>query len=203
MYKMQGVDREETSPNIPAGEAERLGQAIRDLRSAHGLTLTDLGKLVGRTAGYLSLLERGRAQASIETMTRLATAFGVSLSWFFPEPNDANHTGESVVVRGPSARTLTYKNGVRNTLMSPSLRGPIELLRTELEPGADSGENYNHIGDEAGYVMEGELKLVVDDVEYHLQSGDAFSFPCSKPHRFSNPGDAPCIVIWVLSPPSF
>ena len=48
--------------------------------------------------------------------------------------------------------------GIAEELLSPNLSGPLELLMSTIEPGADSGE-YHHDGREAGVVVQGELEL--------------------------------------------
>jgi mannose-6-phosphate isomerase-like protein (cupin superfamily) len=72
-----------------------------------------------------------------------------------------------------------------------------------MEPGADSGEAYDHAGDEAGVVIRGVLELWVGDQFFTLEEGDSFSFPSTTPHRYRNPGNGNTELFWVVTPPSY
>jgi transcriptional regulator with XRE-family HTH domain len=54
------------------------GAVIRKQREALGMSQEELGDTAGLHRTYISLLERGRRSASIETILRLAKALGTS-----------------------------------------------------------------------------------------------------------------------------
>ncbi len=80
-----------------------------------------------------------------------------------------------------------------------SLEGNIHVV----SPGATNGGEINHIGEEVGYVLEGEFELTVGSTTYHLKAGDSFFFRSELPHSYRNPGEAAARVLWVNSPPTF
>lgn len=55
----------------------KLGAAIRILREAKGLRQSDLAKKAKLSAPYLSLIEGGEREASIEALRRIAEGLGV------------------------------------------------------------------------------------------------------------------------------
>jgi len=55
-----------------------LGRRLRHYRRLRGMTLDELGALVGRPAPYLSLVENGRREPKPAQITELAAALGVS-----------------------------------------------------------------------------------------------------------------------------
>src|SRR5271170_6917154 len=55
------------------------GQRLRHLRRARGLTLGDLGAVVGKAPSVLSLLENGRREPKLSLIEQLAAALGVSV----------------------------------------------------------------------------------------------------------------------------
>lgn len=55
----------------------KIGKVIRMLRARRGLTLAALSELAGISHSYLSLLEAGKRQPTLETLDRLATALSV------------------------------------------------------------------------------------------------------------------------------
>ena len=60
-----------------------IGEAIRALRLAKGLSLTDLEKLTGMDNGSLSKIERGKRNLTNHSMQVIAAGLGVSLSDLF------------------------------------------------------------------------------------------------------------------------
>ena len=92
--------------------------------------------------------------------------------------------------------------GIHEELLSPNLSGPLELLLSTLEPGADS-DFYSHDGAEAGYVLSGKLRLWINELHFDLDAGDSFSFRSTDTHRCRNPGKVPTQVVWVITPPHY
>lgn len=194
---------EAASAGSPAlGEDSALGRSVREVRVARGMTLAELGQGCGKSVGYLSQIENGRARPTIASLRAIATALGVQVGFFFPNRQGASSPEQAYVVRRPHARRLTLDGGIANDLLSPDLAGPIELLRTTIEPGAWSGDDFGHRGNEAGYVLEGTLELWIEGQRLILLTGDSFAFACDRPHRFGNPSAVPVTVLWVLTPPT-
>src|SRR6266542_3884270 len=70
-------------PSLPFVKAD-LGQAIRRLRTQTTDYSQDrLGGVVGRHRTFIGLIERGKANPSLETLYHIATALGVSLADLF------------------------------------------------------------------------------------------------------------------------
>ena len=61
-----------------------VGAQIRHYRNARGLRVIDLAKQARLTAGYLSLIERGKTNITLATLTALAQALGVSEQELLP-----------------------------------------------------------------------------------------------------------------------
>ncbi len=57
-----------------------LGNAIRELRSKKGVSLRSFAPAAGVTVNTLSLIERGQANPTWETVKGIAAALGVSVS---------------------------------------------------------------------------------------------------------------------------
>ncbi len=187
-----------------ATPAERqVGEQIRELRRIKRLTLSQLAELVGVSVGYLSQLERNRSRLPIGTLRRICDVLGVHISWFFPPGSEGNPAERHVVVRAGQRRRMSFTGlGINEELLSPNLSGPLELLMSVLEPGADSGE-YSHDGSEAGIVIEGTLELWVEQQYFRLEPGDSFSFRSTDRHRCRNPGNVATRVVLVITPPHY
>lgn len=60
--------------------ALRVGIAIRDARETAAITQTELAARMGVAQSALSRIEAGRANITIEMLTRIATALGAALT---------------------------------------------------------------------------------------------------------------------------
>jgi len=183
---------------------DSLGAQIRELRHARSMTLVDLADRVGCSPGYLSQVERNISVPTINSLHNIAAALSVNISWFFNEDKQSDSRERPYIVRAGNRRTLSFGSGVVDELLSPHLRGRLELLSCRFEPGAASGdEPYQHRGEEAGLVVTGQLEIWVGDDRFMLYEGDSFGFPSTMPHRYRNPGQSETRVIWAITPPSY
>jgi transcriptional regulator with XRE-family HTH domain len=56
-----------------------LGEAIRQLRRKRGVTQESLAEAAGLTVATVSLIERGQANPTWDTVAKIATALGASM----------------------------------------------------------------------------------------------------------------------------
>lgn len=59
-----------------------IGHTIRELRQKHGLTIAEIAEQTGISRGMLSKIENAQTSTSLETLAKLASALGISLSAF-------------------------------------------------------------------------------------------------------------------------
>jgi len=183
-------------------EAE-IGGQIRELRKLKGLSLQTVAAEAGISVGYLSQIERNQSRLPIGVLKRIADVLGVHMNWFFQSSADSPPEERGLVVRKANRRRLTFTGlGIVEELLSPNLSGPLELLLSTIEPGADSGD-YSHDGGEAGLVVSGTLDLWIGGRHFRLEAGDSFSFSSTEIHRCANPSDVPAQVVWVITPPHY
>ncbi len=197
--EMQRTD--ESQPAEPADVA--LGAEIRALRKDRGRTLKQVSEQAGISVGYLSEIERDLTRVPIAVLRRLCDVFGVSIGWLLRPSRSAPAHERDVIVRAADRTRLTFPGvGISEELLSPNLGGPLEVLISTIEPGADS-EDYAHDGDEAGVVLAGILDLWVDGTLHRLHKGDSFAFPSTTTHRCANSTKARTRVLWVITPPHY
>lgn len=180
----------------------RIGEDIRGLRKAKGMTLAELSRCIDRSVAFLSKLERNLTKPSVTELQAISAALGVKINFFFHETNASTH--RKMVVRKAARRKLSYADGVTDYLLSPSLEGELELLMSVFEPGSGSGETrYAHEGEEAGVVLSGALEFWVGDEHFVCEEGDSFSFKSTVAHRYRNNGAVQTVVVWAVTPPSY
>ena len=180
-----------------------IGEEIRGLRRAKGLTLKQLAFRAGISVGYLSEIERNLTRLPIGVLKSICDVFGIHMNWFFRAGRVGPPEERDIVVRAANRPRLSFTGlGITEELLSPNLTGPLEMLISTIAPGADS-DDYSHDGSEAGLVLEGILDLWVDDAHLHLETGDSFAFSSARRHRCANRGMTPTRVLWVITPPHY
>ncbi|MEO8264364.1 MAG: cupin domain-containing protein [Ilumatobacteraceae bacterium] len=196
---------EATSPTGggPFDAEALIGAQLRELRKAKGLTLHEVAAGAGISVSYLSQIERNVSRLPIGVLKRISDVLGVHMNWFFQPGSQGPPDERDIVVRAGNRRNLTFTGlGITEELLSPNLSGPLEVLISTLQPGADS-EFYAHDGAEAGLVMSGSLELFVDEQHFRLHAGDSFAFTSTRPHRCANTTAKPVKVLWVITPPHY
>jgi ribosome-binding protein aMBF1 (putative translation factor) len=78
--RMSAAEREESDGRAAAlASALRTGIAVRDAREGVGLTQTELAIRMGIAQSAVSRIEAGRANVTMEMLTRIAIALGAPL----------------------------------------------------------------------------------------------------------------------------
>ena len=179
-----------------------VGADIRALRKSRSMTLIEFAEKLDRSVGFVSQIERGKSEPSINDLRTIAKIFDVPISFFFGEhdsdPAEARH-----IVRAGSRRTLGSTEGrLIEELLSPDLGGSFEIVRSEFAPGAELPQPQLRPTEEAGYVISGIFEIEISGKWHTLHVGDSFRF-AHEPHRWRNRQQEPAIVIWVISPPVY
>ena len=65
----------------PTIDYKRLGQRLKELREAHGLTQSQLAEAVGCTDGYISQMERSVSNPSLEFLVRASALYQVPVDY--------------------------------------------------------------------------------------------------------------------------
>ena len=180
-----------------------VGSDIRAMRRSRRMTLQNLADATGRSPGWLSLIERGQAQPAIKDLRQIAELFDVNISFFFRSSGQDDQE-RGLVVRAQDRSPLgTPESGLVEELLSPTLGGSFEMIKSTFAPRAHSGAvKPRRPTEHGGILLSGKLTLMVDDVRFNLSSGDSFQFQ-NKDYAWENPGDVPAIAIWIVAPPIY
>src|SRR4051794_39207729 len=178
-----------------------VGQRIRDLRRSRKLSLEAVAARTDLSIGFLSQIERGLSSPSLRVLATIADVLGVGIAGLFGAKKTAATGSDAIVTRQQQRAELNlWRTGISKQLLSPSgSDGRLNLFLVHMEPDGSTGDElYTHDGEEAGLVLEGEMKLTVDAETWTLKTGDSFRFASRRPHRFSNPSNkAKAVVLWV------
>lgn len=183
---------------------QNIGKRLRRLRKAKGLTMRELSGMVGCSESLLSKIETDKVDPSLKTLHNITTALGVSISALFSEPEPTRvvyRSKERPQLRMPAK---THGGGVVLERIIPHT--PDHMLECNIHiiaPGDGSDGSIGHEGEEVGYVLEGQVELVVDGASYLLSPGDAFAFRSELPHSYMNKGTVTARILWTNTPPTF
>ncbi|RKF14199.1 XRE family transcriptional regulator [Roseovarius spongiae] len=179
-----------------------LGADLRALRKARGVTLADLGARLGRSVGWLSQVERDLSNPSVIDLRRIASALDAPVSLLFGHAAVPAEEAGHVVRRGARRRIGSDAAGLVEELLSPDLTDDFEVVHSTFAPHSRRGEVIERPTQEVGYVVSGRLDLVIAGQSFTLGPGDSFRIR-GEPFEWSNPHDAPAVVIWVIAPPVY
>ena len=176
--------RSEKAPD-PGSVSRQIGGTVKRLRNSLGLTLGEVAKRSGVSAGMLSRLENGDVSPSLETLGALTRALGVPLSNLFTDIGKVRGGAQHVpkgqgleVVRRGTRRGHTYH-------LLAADRGPRRAFEPFLVTLNDKSEvfpGFEHPGTEFIYLLEGSLTYRHGDETHLLKAGDALTFAGSVPH---------------------
>ena len=192
----------ETAVERPVPGGVNVGERLRAIRRLRRATLRNVAERAGLSESFLSQVERGKANASVASLTRIAAALGVHLADLF-EPDQAR--ADPRVLKRARRPTLAFGNLGRKQLLTPRPLEHLEVIAVELDPGGSTGDELYTHGDseELVVVLAGRIHLQLGEHVYELERGDSIDYRSSTPHRVTNAGDDIAEVIWVISPPSY
>ena len=189
-----------------------LGQKIKELRAEKGMTLDDLSHLSGVSQSLLSMIERNRSAPTVRTLERIVKALGTTISKVFMEM-ESDESGEDdrkafAVIKKKERKLLVLgaeRAKARYELLTPDYQRRLQFMYIHFPVQAEgNGSQFvSHEGEECGLILEGRLKLVIDEEEIVLEEGDCVYFDSSIPHYMENAGDIEARAFWVNTPPTF
>lgn len=171
-------------------EIKRIGRKLRRLRLKHKpkkLTLHEVAEAVGYSTATLSQIERGVIAPSIQGLLKLADFYKVSPASFF----DKEKEDGGIIITSPAEREhIKGDFGEVFELMHNNTELDTVILRGIVPPGSSSGSKFhNRDYSEFVYVSKGSLKVISEDGEYRLDSGDALFVKANTPFRLAVDGN--------------
>lgn len=176
-----------------------IAQRIRALREDYGYSAEKMAELLSITIDAYKSLEKGQVDFSISFLEKISGVFNVELPILVTgdEPKlrvyDVTRKGEGLVVK--RNEEYDYRALVPNFIGKKLMPFEVEV------PLIDSGEpiHYNsHPGFEFEYIIEGELKIKINENEIILHKGDCVYFDSNCPHWMMSLGDTPAKVLVII-----
>lgn len=200
--QFSSMNSQTAEPQVSDAERVDVGERLRAIRRLRRATLKTVADRAELSESFLSQVERGRANASIASLKRIAAALGVNVADLF-EPNGS--TARPRVLRRDVRPNLAFGTLGRKFMLTPRPLEHLQVIVGELDAGGSTGdEPYTH-GDseELLVVLEGVVSLQLGAEVFELERGDSIDYRSSMPHRLVNVGPDTAEVMWIISPPSY
>jgi transcriptional regulator with XRE-family HTH domain len=167
-----------------------VGPRLRALRQQRGATLASVSAATGISVSTLSRLESGGRKPTLELLLALARAYRVPLDELVgvPPPGDPRIRARPVRRHGRTLIPLTQRPG-----------GP-RAYKMLLPPAEPEAELRSHEGYEWMYVLSGQVRLRLADLDFVMKTGEAAEFDTRTPHWFGGAGPEPAELLTLFGP---
>ncbi|PQP79634.1 XRE family transcriptional regulator [Candidatus Phytoplasma phoenicium] len=160
-----------------------IGLQIRNLRLQNQLTQKELALHIDVTSGYISQIENNLISPSLKILFKLCDLFKISLSDFFKHKTNLEliHKKEDFFKKTDKSLQNTsyyfFPNFIQNK---------IQALLLEIEPQGQTRIANQSMNEEFSFILEGEMILFVNKVQYLLKKEDAFYLSTDKEYYCFN-----------------
>ncbi|HEX6521734.1 MAG TPA: XRE family transcriptional regulator [Streptosporangiaceae bacterium] len=171
-----------------------VGPRLRAVRQQRGVTLAGVSASTGISVSTLSRLESGGRKPTLELLLALSRAYQVPLDELvgLPPPSDPRVHTKPLRRNGRILIPLTQRPG------APAAYKLI-LPPADREPDIET-EQRTHEGYDWMYVLSGQVRLRLADLDFVMQPGEAAEFDTRVPHWFSSAGREPAELIVLFGP---
>lgn len=186
-------------PDDKAELATRIGDRLRRLRCAHGLSLERLARQCGVSRAMLGQIELGRSMPTVAVLLRISEVFGVTLAAFVDTPTPRHVR----LLPAHAARTwhAADQRWRQRTLYPPELGRGLALYEIRLLPAAAGLPQRQPPGTRACLsVLAGCAEVMLERESHLLASGDTLEFAADQPHAWRNPGNGEAVLYLALIP---
>ncbi len=182
---------------MPDDLAAHLATNLKQLRSARGLTQSQIARQAGLPRATWAHLETGSANPTLSVLSRAAMALRVSLEELLAGPSNLGrfYPAGSLPLRTP--------NRARIRRLLPDPIPGVDLERIELGVGVRFVGTPHTAGTREYLTCEsGILELTVGGEVWKLAPGDVIVFRGDQRHSYHNPGEAASVgySVVILAP---
>jgi transcriptional regulator with XRE-family HTH domain len=200
---VQELDHQD--PHAVTGSSENrleaaIGHEVREFRKKLHMTVVELAKLAGLSAGMLSKIERGIASPSLSTLQALSTALQVPVTAFFRRFEEQRDATLVRAGRGLQIERRGTRAGLQYQLLGHTVGKSIavEPYLITLTEESEVFPIFQHTGMEFIYMLEGRVDYRHGKKTYSLNPGDSLFFDADAPHGPENLTELPIRFLSVI-----
>lgn len=176
-----------------------IGTKIKELRMKNSLTQEELADRSELSKGFISQLENDVTSPSISTLEDILQCLGTTLSEFFaevPQPPQIVFGEEDYFEK----EDVELQN-LTQWIIPNAQKNIMEPIRMQIRPGGATYPDTPHEGEEFGYVLKGEITIMLGREQHRAKAGESFYYTADKEHFITSKKGAE--ILWVSTPPSF
>ena len=161
-----------------------IGREVRRQREKLDITISELAKAAGISAGMLSRIENGATSPSLSSLEALAQALQVPLTTFFRDFDEMPTATFVKAGQGLAIERRGTRAGHQYQLLGHVPSGPlmVEPYLITLTGESDTFPAFQHAGIEFLYLLEGEVVYRHGGRTYPMTPGDSLYFDADAPH---------------------
>jgi transcriptional regulator with XRE-family HTH domain len=167
-----------------------IGPRLRAVREQRQATLAQLSQASGVSVSTLSRLESGGRKPTLELLLRLARAHDMPVDELLTEPltSDPRIQPEPITRNGRTMLPLTRRPG------------GVQAYKIIIAPGECQHELKIHQGYEWMYVLNGQLRLLLGELDIIMRPGEVAEFDTHTPHWFGSADQHPVELLILFGP---
>jgi transcriptional regulator with XRE-family HTH domain len=182
---------------------QRLADRVRELRTAHGLSLDALASKSGVSRSMISLIERGESSPTAVVLEKLAGGLGVMLAALFDTPAAAEAPSGPVARRDDQPLWQDPASGyLRRNVSPPGVPQPMQIVEVRFPPRGrvafETGGRDLRVHQQV-WVLEGAIDVTVGADHHRLREGDCLAMQLDRPTMFHNPTRKPARYAVVIA----
>ena len=175
-----------------------LGANIRRARKGGGVSLKELALGTGLSTSFLSQLERGKVNVSVDNLRKVADFLGMAMVSLF-EVETGRRLG-LVTRRGQGMALEVEGSTARSESLIRQGRANIQATLYTNPPGQGRMSPASHNGEEFVHVIKGRVVYSLNDQTYRLEEGDSMYYRSEALHSWYNPGEEESVIIIFNTP---
>ncbi len=183
--------------NNNLNDIEAISKRLFELRTFSDYSVSQMAEMLGIEQVVYESYENGESEIPINLIYKFASLLDTEpsyiLSGTMPSKDAVNvvYDGKGVSVKRYEGYSFTsLASDFKNKTMSPML---VNIAPT------DNPELVVHGGQEFNYVLEGELRVIVDNKDYFLRAGDSIYFNPSLPHAQLAMNNKPAKFLTIIN----
>jgi transcriptional regulator with XRE-family HTH domain len=198
------MDIESIMGDTASGLNQRIAARVRELRTAHGLSLDALASKSGVSRSMISLIERGESSPTAVVLEKLAGGLGAMLASLFDAPAAGSQApGGPVSRRVDQPQWQDPASGYRRRNISPpGVPQPMQIVEVHFPPRGrvafETGGRDVRVHQQV-WVLEGAIDVTVGDERHRLREGDCLAMQLDRPTMFHNPTRKPARYAVVIA----
>lgn len=178
-----------------------LGQTVMSYRKKSNMTIREFSEYSGISTSLISQIERNQANPSLSVLELISKALNVPLYTLFINDLDT----DTLISRKKDRKKIYRQNNehiVYDILTPDFMKAHIEVLMMDIKGNSNTTDShYSHESkEELAVVMNGKIKVELNNKIYDLEEGDVVRIPPNMKHRFINDNKAEARVLFILTP---